>query len=214
MSAVVGDVDLKGKLQPGVTSLGLDLPQSGLEQLVRFIELLEKWNRTYNLTAIREPEQMVSLHLLDSLALAPILKFGAVLDVGSGGGFPGIPIAIARPDLKLTLLDASQKRTAFLRQAVVELNLQNATVVCERVERWHSGETFDWIVSRAFAELGEFVSSCAPLLKPGGLFAAMKGAISSDELAALPPAFRVQSVLPLVVPGLEAERHVVLVERS
>jgi 16S rRNA (guanine527-N7)-methyltransferase len=213
MTAAVAEADLQSQLVGGLAALQLELPEGGVEKLLRFIALLQKWNRTYNLTAIREPEKMVSLHLLDSLAVAPVFKSGSVLDVGSGGGFPGIPVAIARPDLRVTLLDASHKRAAFLRQVAVELDLRNVSVICERVENC-GGETFDWIVSRAFAELRDFVASCAPLLKSGGLFAAMKGAIFPEEIAALPAAFRVHGILPLFVPGLDAERHVILVERS
>jgi 16S rRNA (guanine527-N7)-methyltransferase len=199
-------------LRRGLVALGVGLSEGEIERLERYLALLEKWNRVYNLTAIREPERMVTHHLLDSLAILPYLRGRRILDVGSGAGLPGIPLAIAAPALAVTLLDSNHKKAAFLQQAVAELRLANATVVVERVESWQSDARFDTIVSRAFADLGEFVAASARLLAPGGIIAAMKGVLPHDELERLPAGFRVREVVKLDVPLLDAERHLVLLE--
>jgi 16S rRNA (guanine527-N7)-methyltransferase len=199
-------------LRRGLLALGVASSDERSERLERYLALLEKWNRTYNLTAIREPGRMVTHHVLDSLAVLPHVRGPNVLDVGSGAGLPGIPLAIASPALAVTLLDSSHKKTAFLQQAVGELALANATVVNARIESWPAGVRFDTIVSRAFADLGEFVSAAARLLAPGGTIAAMKGVHPHDEIERLPAGFRVREVLKLDVPLLDAERHLVLVE--
>jgi 16S rRNA (guanine527-N7)-methyltransferase len=199
-------------LRRGLLALGVASSEPQVERLERYLALLEKWNRVYNLTAIREPERMVTHHLLDSLAILPHVRGPRVLDVGSGAGLPGIPLAIAAPELAITLLDSSHKKAAFLQQAVAELGLANATVVADRVESWQTDARFDTIVSRAFADLGEFVAAAARLLAPGGVIAAMKGVHPHDEIERLPAGFRVREVLRLEVPLLDAERHLVLVE--
>ncbi|KZE33568.1 16S rRNA (guanine(527)-N(7))-methyltransferase RsmG [Crenobacter luteus] len=194
----------------GVAALGLSLSDSQLEQLGAYLALLAKWNQTYNLTAVRDADRMVSYHLLDSLSLVPHLAGGTrLLDVGSGGGMPGIPAAIARPDLKVVLLDANHKKTTFLRQAVIELKLPNVEVVTERVEAYQPEEKFDRLTSRAFAELAEFVKLTPHLLAEGGQYVAMKGVYPYEEIAQLPATVRVAEVLPVTVPGLDAERHLV-----
>ncbi|TCP12995.1 16S rRNA m(7)G-527 methyltransferase [Crenobacter luteus] len=194
----------------GVAALGLSLSDSQLEQLGAYLALLAKWNQTYNLTAVRDTDRMVSYHLLDSLSLVPHLAGGTrLLDVGSGGGMPGIPAAIARPDLKVVLLDANHKKTTFLRQAVIELKLPNVEVVTERVEAYRPEEKFDRLTSRAFAELAEFVKLTPHLLAEGGQYVAMKGVYPYEEIAQLPATVRVAEVLPVTVPGLDAERHLV-----
>jgi 16S rRNA (guanine527-N7)-methyltransferase len=198
-------------LERGCAALGLKLRADELAKLERYLDLLEKWNRVYNLTAIRGRSRMVTHHLLDSLAVLPHVKGSRVLDVGSGAGLPGIPLAIANPELQVTLLDSSHKKTAFLRQAVTELGLANATVETERVESWRTGARFETVVSRAFSELGEFVAACGRLLAPGGILAAMKGVYPRDEIERMPGGFRVVNVVRLVVPGLDAERHLVIV---
>jgi 16S rRNA (guanine527-N7)-methyltransferase len=157
---------------------------------------------------------MVTHHLLDSLSILPHVRGPNVLDVGSGAGLPGIPIAIARPALRVTLLEANQKKSAFLTQAVGELRLANVTVVTERVESWHTATRFDAIVSRAFADLGEFVAAAGRLLAPRGVMAAMKGVHPYEEIERLPQGFRVREVMRLAVPGIDAERHLVLVEAA
>ncbi len=202
------------QLERGVAALGLALDRTILAKLLQYLELLEKWNRVYNLTAIRGQDMMVSNHLLDSLAVAPYIKLNRVLDVGSGAGLPGIPLALAKPELEMTLLDSNHKKAAFLRQAAAELALSNVQVVSERVESWQTRSKFDCIVSRAFAELSEFVALAKHLLAPGGQFAAMKGLHPFEEIDRLPKGWKAKEVLPLKVPGLHAARHLVLIEAS
>ncbi|WP_024304335.1 16S rRNA (guanine(527)-N(7))-methyltransferase RsmG [Pseudogulbenkiania sp. MAI-1] len=198
------------ELTRGLAELKLDLTQEQIARLEAYLALLAKWNQTYNLTAVREEERMVSYHLLDSLTLVPHLNGGTrLLDVGSGGGMPGIPAAIARPDLKVVLLDSNHKKTTFLRQAVIELKLDNVEVITDRVEAYQPAEKFDRITSRAFAELAEFVKLTRHLLTPGGQYVAMKGVYPYEEIAQLPEGFTVAEVVPLTVPGLDAERHLV-----
>lgn len=190
--------------------MALALSARQLAQLDRYLMLLAKWNKTYNLTAVRDSERMVSYHLLDSLSLVPQLQGGRrLLDVGSGGGMPGIPAAIARPDLQVVVLDANHKKTTFLRQVAIELKLDNVEVATERVEHYQPVELFDRITSRAFAELNEFVRLTRHLLAKDGQFVAMKGVYPYEEVALLPAGVRVVDVLPLQVPGLDAERHLV-----
>jgi 16S rRNA (guanine527-N7)-methyltransferase len=190
---------------------GLRLADAQVATLERYLDLLEKWNRVYNLTAIRERDRMITHHLLDSLAVLPHLHGKRVLDVGSGAGLPGIPLAVADASLQVTLLESNHKKSAFLNQAVGELRLTNARAVTERVEAWRTAERFDTIVSRAFTELAEFAALSRHLLAPDGVFAAMKGVHPFEEIERLPPGFRVQQVVQLHVPGLDAERHLVLV---
>lgn len=198
------------ELTQGLVQLGLPLSADQLARLEAYLALLAKWNQTYNLTAVREESRMVSYHLLDSLTLVPHLAgIRRLLDVGSGGGMPGIPAAIARPDLQVVLLDANHKKTTFLRQAVIELGLANVEVVTDRVEAYQPAERFDCITSRAFSELAEFVRLTRHLLAPGGAYLAMKGVYPYEEIALLPSDFRAEEVLPLKVPGLDAERHLV-----
>ena len=199
------------QLKRGLIALGLTLERDIQQRLLDYIALIEKWNRVYNLTAIREPEKMVSHHLLDSLAVAPHLHAKRLLDVGSGAGLPGIPLALAKPDTHVTLLDSNHKKSAFLNQAVLELKLKNAEVCSERVESWQTQKRFDVIISRAFSEMGEFVRITRHLLAPGGMFAAMKGLHPYEEIDKLPPGCKVQQVLPLAIPGVEGARHLVLI---
>ena len=199
------------QLKRGLIALGLTLDRDIQQRLLDYIALIEKWNRVYNLTAIREPEKMVSHHLLDSLAVAPHLHAKRLLDVGSGAGLPGIPLALAKPDTHVTLLDSNHKKAAFLNQAVIELKLKNADVCSERVESWQKQNRFDVIISRAFSDMGEFVRITRHLLAPGGMFAAMKGLHPYEEIDKLPPGCKVQQVLPLAIPGLEGARYLVLI---
>ena len=199
------------QLKRGLIALGLTLDRDTQQRLLDYIALIEKWNRVYNLTAIREPEKMVSRHLLDSLAVAPHLHAKRLLDVGSGAGLPGIPLALAKPDTHVTLLDSNHKKAAFLNQAVIELKLKNADVCSERVESWQTQNRFDVIISRAFSDMGEFVRITRHLLAPGGMFAAMKGLHPYEEIDKLPPGCKVQQVLPLAIPGLEGARYLVLI---
>ncbi len=201
-------------LERGLAALSLPADAGTVGRLSQYLDLLEKWNRVYNLTAIREREQMVTHHLLDSAAVAPLVHGVRVLDVGSGAGLPGIPLAIVHPDLRVTLLDSNRKKAAFLSQAVSELRLVNVDVIAERIESWQTERRYDTIVSRAFAELGEFAAAAARLLDAGGLLLAMKGIHPFEEIERLPAGFRVSEVRKLTVPGLNAERHVVVVERT
>ncbi len=201
------------QLQSGIQALGLDLSAEQQTQLLAYTDLLKKWNKTYNLTALRDEAQMVSHHLLDSLTLLPYLQgTHTMLDVGSGGGQPGIPAAICRPDLDITLLDANTKKTTFLRQAVIELGLNNVTVASGRVEEMHDKKV-DVVTSRAFAELADFVNWTAHLLKDGGRWVAMKGMYPKEEIVKLPDTVAVEHVEALHVPGLDAERHMVVLKK-
>ena len=199
----------RDELQHGLTTLGLTASLEQIDQLLTYVDLLDKWNRVYNLTAVRESERMLSYHVLDSLAALPHITARRVLDVGSGGGMPGILFAILRPDWQLTLLDANHKKTTFLKQAVIELGLSQVEVVCDRVEAYQPADKFDVITSRAFAELNEFIRLTRHLLTTDGYWAALKGVYPYEEIAQLPADIRVQAVEALQVPNLAAERHLV-----
>jgi 16S rRNA (guanine527-N7)-methyltransferase len=205
------------QLKAGIAALGLSLPDGAEAQLLAYLALLEKWNRVHNLTAVRGAERMVSHHLLDSLAAVPFFQAGGsdsirVLDVGSGGGLPGIPLAIARPELQVTLIDSVAKKTAFLLQAKAELGLNNVRVVTGRVEDFRPGTRFDVITSRAFSDLKEFVTLTRHLLEPAGRWLAMKGLMPHEEIAYMPDWVKVSANHALVVPGLEASRHLIVLE--
>ncbi len=196
-------------LAQALEQMSLVLDASRQKALLDYLALLAKWNRTYNLTAIHEPERMLTHHLLDSLAILPHVGPGPLLDVGSGGGLPGIPLAIARPDLAVTLLDSSQKKCSFMQQAVIELNLAQVRVLHARVEAFTSPGGFPQIVSRAFSDLQEFVALSRHLLAPGGEWLAMKGLFPHEEIGQLQGA-RVKARVALQVPGLEAGRHLII----
>jgi len=209
----------QAQLAAGVAALGLTLPDGAETKLLAYLTLLDKWNRVYNLTAVRDVERMVSHHLLDSLAVVPYFEGGCpdlirVLDVGSGGGLPGIPLAIARPELQVTLIDSIAKKTAFLLQAKAELGLPNLNVITGRVEDFRPDSTFDVITSRAFSDLKEFVTLTRHLLKPAGRWLAMKGLLPHEEIASLPDWLKVSANYALHVPGLEASRHLIVLERA
>lgn len=202
-------------LADGAKALQIALSDAQLAQLMDYLELLSKWNGVYNLTAVRDPALMVTQHLLDSLAVVPAFaKAENVLDVGAGGGLPGMVLAIARPDMRVSMIDTVHKKTAFLTQAKAELGLANVTVYTARVEQLQVPHQFDVITSRAFAELNDFVTWSAHLLKEGGHFIAMKGVMPNDEIARLPAGWKVSGVQALNVPGLHAERHLVFIERG
>jgi 16S rRNA (guanine527-N7)-methyltransferase len=196
---------------------GAPLPAAAAARLVAYLDLLVKWNRTYNLTAIREPERMVTHHLLDALAVLPFLprRPGVrVLDVGSGPGVPGIPLAIARPDWHVVMLDSSHKKGTFVRQAVIELGLSNAEAVTSRVEDYVPAAPFDVVISRAFADLAAFAAGSVRHLAPDGRLYAMKGVYPDAELADLPPGIEVAAAHALAVPGLDAARHLIVLGRT
>lgn len=193
----------------GCEEMDIQLPDSGSQRLSAYLALLERWNRAYNLTAVRDPAAMVIRHLLDSLSILPWLIGPRVLDVGSGAGLPGIPLAIVRPDLEFFLLDSNGKRTRFLIQVVADLQLKNVNVVRGRVEDYQPETLFDSIVSRAFATLADMVTDAGRLCATTGRLLAMKGVFPDDELARLPSDYAVVGVHRLRVPNLDAERHLV-----
>jgi len=201
---------LARQLAQGVAQLGLALPGPAQQSLLDYLALLQKWNKVYNLTAVREAPRMVSQHLLDCLAVAPHVGAAAILDVGSGAGLPGIPLALVLPDSRVTLLEANHKKAAFLKQAQIELKLGNVEVVCERVEAWRPGRRYEIVVSRAFSDLAEFVKLAGRHVAPGGRLAAMKGIFPHEEIAQLPQGWRLQQAVELTVPALRAQRHLLL----
>jgi 16S rRNA (guanine527-N7)-methyltransferase len=208
---------LADELARGVAALGVAVPAAQQAQLLAYVALLDKWNRTYNLTAIREPERMVTHHLLDALAVLPHLPPRAglrVLDVGAGGGVPGIPLAIARPDWRVALVDTSHKKVAFLTQAAIELRLPNVEAHATRVEDFVPAVPFDVVISRAFSDLATFATASARHLAPHGILVAMKGVHPDEELVELPPAFVVKAKPALTVPGLDAARHLIVMQRA
>jgi 16S rRNA (guanine527-N7)-methyltransferase len=205
------DQGVSAQLDQGLTALSLSLAPAQREKLVAYLALLAKWNAVHNLTAVREEAKMVSHHVLDSLAVLPYLAEGNLLDVGSGGGLPGIPLAIARPGMPVTLLDSNQKKSAFLQQAAIELQLPNVSVANKRVEDYAPPALFATVISRAFADLDEFVSAAKHLLAKDGVFAAMKGLHPHEEIAQLSSGFKVKNTHRLAVPGVGAERHLLLI---
>jgi 16S rRNA (guanine527-N7)-methyltransferase len=204
---------LEQDLSSGIKELGINVSPDAQQKLLIYLALLQKWNKVYNLTAIREPRQMVSNHLLDSLAVLPYLWPGKWLDVGCGAGLPGIILAIMQPNWSLTLLDSNSKKTSFVQQAIIDLGLSNVEVRCERVEAWQNIEKFDGIISRAFAETADFVSLTQHLLKTSGRWVAMKG-LPEQELSRLPEHVEVEKIISLKIPKLEAARCLVILRES
>ena len=204
---------LARQLETGITALNLALPPDAVERLLDYLALLQKWNRAYNLTAVRDPAEMVTRHLLDSLAVAPYLDGDRFADVGTGAGLPGIPLAIALPHKRFTLVDSNGKKIRFVTQAIAELKLDNATALQQRVEAWHP-EPFDGVLSRAFTSLAEMAERCEQLLAPQGRFYALKGTYPADELSALPKRYIVGACHALRVPGETGERHLLLLSRA
>ncbi len=205
-------MSLAGELAAGITALGLDVTPEAQQRMLDYLALVEKWNKAYNLTAVREPAKMLTHHLLDSLSVLPHVRGPQVLDVGSGAGLPGIPLAISKPEWRFTLLDSNHKKTTFLRQAVIELKLANVDVVCDRVESWPATQPFDTVVSRAFSDLPEFLALAGKLCAKNGVVVAMKGVYPHEELAQVPKEFQLRNVVPLNVPGLGAERHAAVLQ--
>jgi 16S rRNA (guanine527-N7)-methyltransferase len=202
-------------LAEGIAEMRLDVSPAQQDQLMDYLGLMFKWNAVYNLTSLRDPMQMVTHHLLDSLAAVPaFLDAKNVLDVGSGGGLPGIVLAIVRPDVKISMIDTVHKKTAFLTQVKAELNLSNVTVYTMRVEQLQVSDKFDVITSRAFADLSDFVNWSSHLLAEGGRYIALKGVAPKEEQERVPAEWKVAKVEPLQVPRLGAERHLVFIEKS
>ena len=204
--------DLRTELDAGLAALALDPALA--TPLLTYLALLDRWNRTYNLTAIRDPREMVGKHLLDSLAMHPYVAAGSLADLGTGAGLPGIPLAIAKPGLQGTLVESNGKKARFLREAVRTLRLDNARVAQSRIEALEELGAHDAITARALATLPLIIELGGHLLKPGGRLLAMKGAVPDDEIAALPADWKVENVQLLRVPGLAAERHLVVVGRA
>lgn len=202
-------MSLEKDLAAGIAQMGIAVTAEQQAKLLDYLALLHKWNGVYNLTAIRQPEQMVSNHLLDSLAVLPHLWPQRWLDVGCGGGLPGLVLAVMRPEWSFTLMDSNSKKTGFVQQVAIELGLRNVEVRCGRVEQWQAEKKFDGIISRAFAEISDFVSLTQHLLADGGRWAAMKG-MPEQELAKLPEGIEVEKVITLHVPKLEAARSLVV----
>jgi len=204
-------MSLDEELALGIAQQGLELSAESQKKLLDYLALLQKWNKVYNLTAIRDAKQMVSHHLLDSLAVLPHLWPGRWLDVGCGAGLPGLVLAIARPDWSFTLLDSNSKKTSFVQQATIELGLNNVKVSCARVEEYFVNEKFEGIISRAFAETADFIKLTRHLLAKNGRWAAMKGT-PEQELQRLPGDIVVERIIPLSVSGLDAARCLVLLK--
>jgi 16S rRNA (guanine527-N7)-methyltransferase len=202
------------QLEQGLAWLGLDLAAAAQRQLLDYIVLLDKWNRTYRLTAVNDATLAVSHHLLDSLAVLPFVDGATLLDVGSGGGMPGIPLAIARPELRVVLLDSNSKKTAFLQQVAIELGLANIAVHCGRVEAYRPAAGFAAIAARAFGELADLARLSRHLLSAEGRWLAMKGVRPDDEIARLPSDVRLHGVHRLDVPGVRGQRHLVVMSRK
>jgi 16S rRNA (guanine527-N7)-methyltransferase len=199
------------KLNQGLSALSLQLADEQIEALLKFVGLINKWNKAYNLTAIRDPLEMVTLHLLDSLAILPHIKLPRAADIGTGAGLPGIPLAICLPDCHFTLVDSNSKKTRFVQQAVLELQLKNVEVVHSRVEQFKPQQLFSTVISRAFASMADIVDLTAHLLAEDGCLLAMKGQIPEQELAELSLDY---SVIPLNVPGIDAERCLICMEKG
>jgi 16S rRNA (guanine527-N7)-methyltransferase len=202
------------KLNRLLDSAGFTLPENQKQQLVDYVELLHKWNKAYNLTSVRRPEEMLVRHILDSIVVEPHLQGSRFIDVGTGPGLPGIPLAIVRPDSHFTLLDSLGKRVRFLRQVQHELHLENITPVQSRVEEFPAEPPFDGVISRAFASLTDMVTWCQHLPAENGRFYALKGLRPDDEIAVLPANFSVEDVIRLQVPELDGERHLVMIKTN
>ena len=203
---------LRQRLRAGVSELQLALDDAAIGQLLDYVELLQRWNAAYNLTAVRDPAEMVTRHLLDSLAILPHVHGATLADLGSGAGLPGIPLAIAAPEREILLVDSNGKKARFLREAVRKLGLTHTRVAESRVENVEG--TFECITARAFASLGEMLARGGHLLATDGRWLALKGRYPQDELAALPEGFRAEEIVALHVPGLDAERHLVVLRRA
>ncbi|HEY0505560.1 MAG TPA: 16S rRNA (guanine(527)-N(7))-methyltransferase RsmG [Lysobacter sp.] len=217
MNAPTLPADLRPALEAGLVALALDPALA--PRLLDYLALLARWNRTYNLTAVRDPREMIGKHLLDSLAMHPFVdalaqRGGTLADLGTGPGLPGIPLAIVKPGLRVTLVESNGKKARFLREAVRQLGLQDVRVAESRIEALPEPGAYDAITARALATLPLIVELGGHLLNPEGQLLAMKGVYPADEIAALPAGWALKASHPLVVPGLDAERHLVVVGRA
>jgi len=203
---------LRKRLDAGLSALGIALDDRAIARLLDYVDLLERWNAAYNLTAVRDPAEMVTRHLVDSLAILPYVSGATLADLGSGAGLPGIPLAIAVPARETLLVDSNGKKARFLREAVRRLDLEHVRVAESRVE--DVAGTFECITARAFASLADMLGWGGHLLAPGGVWLAMKGRVDAAELDAVPAGFRVERIVALNIPGLDAERHLVILKES
>jgi 16S rRNA (guanine527-N7)-methyltransferase len=206
-------MSLSESLAKGIATLGLDVSPGARLRLLEHLALVQKWNRVHNLTAIRDPEMMLMGHVLDSLAVVPYITGPRITDVGSGAGFPGIPLALSCPEWRVTLIESNHKKAAFLQQARIDLQLKNVEVVNSRAEEFQVSDGFDTVISRAFASLADFAGLSGHLaLRSRGRLVAMKGVYPHEELLQLGGRFAVEKILPIMVPGLAAERHLVIIK--
>lgn len=212
----MNQIDLNEILSDGLCQLSLAQPPDDNQQskLIKYVELLDKWNKAYNLTAVRKPSQMVTRHLLDSLAICPYLRGKHILDVGTGAGLPGIPLAIVFSNKQLTLLDSNNKKTRFVIQAVSELELSNVDVVQSRVENFQTSELFDVIITRAYSAVGDMLEQTSHLLADDGTFLAMKGANPLAEIDELPSGYTIRKNHEIQVPNLEEKRHLLEITKT
>ncbi len=207
--------DRQQELKAGINSLGIDCTSQQSEKLLTYLELLERWNKAYNLTAIRDPIQMVRLHLLDSLAIHPYIQAGReIIDVGTGPGLPGIPLAILNPNINFTLLDSNGKKTRFLFQAISDLSLENAREVNQRVENYQSQKPYDIVLSRAFSAISDMLNQCDHLVSDTGCFLAMKGKKPDSELSQITKAYKVVDLSEVKVPQIDSERHLIKIIKT
>ncbi|MGB0459494.1 MAG: 16S rRNA (guanine(527)-N(7))-methyltransferase RsmG [Porticoccaceae bacterium] len=203
------------ELELGIKSLGLNCSSQQIEQLLAYLEMLQRWNKAYNLTAIREPIQMVRLHLLDSLAIHPYIQgVKNIIDVGTGPGLPGIPLAILNPDIHFTLLDSNGKKTRFLFQAINDLSLANAREINHRVEKYQSEQSFDIVISRAFSSISDMLAQCDHLVSDSGCFLAMKGKKPDSELSQITKDYKVVDLSQINVPQVDSERHLIKIIKT
>lgn len=206
--------NLNEQLGYALTENSMEISTSMQDQLIQYLELMQKWNQVFNLTTITAPKDMVYLHLIDSLAVAPYLHGTEMLDVGTGAGLPGIPLAITKPEQHWTLVDKNSKKTRFLTQAIAHLELKNAIAAHTRSEEFHPDHGFDSILSRAFGTIRMFAETTGHLLKPNGILIAMKGKYPQDEINDVPEGFQIQDVTRLYIKGTDVERHIVRIKKS
>lgn len=204
---------MKQRLEQLIKEAGMDIPANQQAQLMAYVEMLHKWNKAFNLTAVRQPQEMLVKHIMDSLVVSQYLEGNQFIDVGTGPGLPGIPLAIINPEKSFTLLDSLGKRIRFIRQVVFELKITNVTPVQSRVEDFQPEFGFDGVLSRAFASMSDMVTWCRHLPSEQGVFLALKGQVDQTEIDELPSGCSVTDIKPLIVPGLEGERHLVILEK-
>ena len=205
--------DIINLLDQGLSQLGLDFDKNTRSRLLQFVELLQKWNRTYNLTAIKQPEEMITKHILDSLAVLPYVNGPRILDVGTGPGIPGIPLALAMPEHSFVLLDSNNKKTRFITQAITELGIDNVQVVTARIENYEPEIVFNTVIARAYTSLENLIQSSGHCCTNSAQILAMKGLYPATELQHIPESYSLNRVIELQVPGLDVQRHLVVIQK-